>query len=129
MSTSTPRVIGSIVSRVQSVSVSDVIRGASPTPGGAGTVDVVVFGGTATVDGVEYRTNYPVSPMTVGEEVLIFLTPRGAEYRVSGGAYGLFRIDTDRQVVFNERQQALTSRRGPGRTTLDDLISELRSFR
>jgi len=129
VSTSAPRVVGSIVSRVQTLSVSDVIKGTSPTLGGAGIVEVVMFGGTAILDGVEYRTNYPVAPMTAREEVLIFLMPRGTEYHVSGGAYGLFRIDADRGVIFNERQQSLTSWSGPGRRTIEHLIAELRAFR
>jgi hypothetical protein len=128
---SEPRVVGSTVSRVQSLVVSEVVKGGDLLLSASSSVDVVIFGGTATVNGVEYRTNYPVPPMATGEEALLFLTPHGSEYAVSAGDYGLFRAkgNANREVVLNERQARMTDMRGRGRTTLDDLVAELRGIR
>ena len=133
---SAPTLDRSMVSRVQTVNIDEVLKGPrSLTPGSQ--IHVRILGGTIRSNGTEHRSAYEIEPLLTSERLILFLSevpgkPGDTQlYELTVGASSVIRRpETSPTVKLDPRSPASLAEL-KGRTTVpfDEIASFLRSLR
>jgi hypothetical protein len=121
-----------VVVRLLVVRVQEIIKGSSKSAGENRTVKVKQYGGTLSVAGREFVTNYPVEPLKPGDEVILFLTlaTDGATFEVANGPLGTYRIADKANgiVAVGQSQARMSEFAGRRQISKADLVGQLRAL-
>lgn len=123
---------GQIVVRFQIFEVNAVLKDKDQLLTAKRSIRVKQYGGTAVVDGREFRTNFIADPLADGTQAILFLTPLegGAAFEVPYGATGTFPIDKNANTVpIHQTARRLPEFSGRRDVAKDELIALLRNLK
>ena len=89
-------------------------------------------GGKLVVDGQRYETNFPVEPLAVGDEAILFLAPAPdrVSFDVVSGPAGLYRVadKTTGALSVSQASARMSDFRGRRQVGQPELVQHLRAL-